>query len=290
MSWTLDAIPTVLPRGIDSEYEVKPGWSYPAGYVGSKYSLRRVQGRVSLSLKSYSGNYVESDELPKNLLSTIHDLKGKYSGSLRIRWNGDTILAPQNGEPPIYIGKMRYENGAGSAFPGLDLDCPKTGTLSVYAGPQSHLDVGEIWSVPAYGHIRPKLTRRFRYEGERERINSATKHPELIDYVVHNIQWEGKRMYITNFGHIVSPVSVHLLRDKGVDLEETVNGFVEQGLFNAARFTFDRAERTYNRFGRPWVMATIGHVNDYDDTGPQPDLSTGPEYNLSDENVKEEGD
>ncbi len=288
MSWVLDAVPTVLPRGSDSEYEVKPGWSYPAGYVGSKYSLRRVQGRISLSLKSYSGNYVESDELPKNLLSTIHDLKGKYSGSLRIRWNGDTILAPQNGEPPIYIGKMRYENGAGSAFPGLDLDCPKTGTLSVYAGPQSHLDVGEIWSVPAYGHIRPKLTRRFRYEGERERINSATKHPELIDYVVHNIQWEGKRMYITNFGHIVSPVSVHLLRDKGVDLEETVNGFVEQGLFNAARFTFDRAERTYNRFGRPWVMATIGHVNDYDDTGPQPDLSTGPEYNLSDENVKEE--
>ena len=289
MSWILDAVPTVLPRGSDSEYEVKPGWSYPAGYVGSKYSLRRVQGRVSLSLKSYSGNYVESDELPKNLLSTIHDLKGKYSGSLRIRWNGDTILAPQNGEPPIYIGKMRYENGAGSVFPGLDLDCPKTGTLSVYAGPQSHLDVGEIWSVPAYGHIRPKLTRRFRYEGERERINSATKHPELIDYVVHNIQWEGKRMYVTNFGHIVSPVSVHLLRDKGVDLEETVNGFVEQGLFNAARFTFDRAERTYNRFGRPWVMATIGHVNDYDEDGPQPDLSTGPEYDMSDENVKEEG-
>ena len=286
----LDAVPTVLPRGSDSEYEVKPGWSYPAGYVGSKYSLRRVQGKISLSLKSYSGNYVESDDLPKNLLSTIHDLKGKYSGSLRIRWNGDTILAPQNGEPPIYIGKMRYENGAGSAFPGLDLDCPKTGTLSVYAGPQSHLDVGEIWSVPAYGHIRPKLTRRFRYEGERERINSATKHPELIDYVVHNIQWEGKRMYVTNFGHIVSPVSVHLLRDKGVDLEETVNGFVEQGLFNAARFTFDRAERTYNRFGRPWVMATIGHVNDYDETGPQPDLSTGPEYDMSDENVKEEGD
>ena len=289
MSWILDAVPTVLPRDSDSEYEVKPGWSYPAGYVGSKYSLRRVQGRVSLSLKSYSGNYVESEDLPKNLLSTIHDLKGKYSGSMRIRWNGDTILAPQNGEPPIYIGKMRYENGAGSAFPGLDLDRHKTGTLSVYPGPQSHLDVGEIWSVPAYGHIRPKLTRRFRYEGERERINSATKHPELIDYVVHNIQWEGKRMYITNFGHIVSPVSVHLLRDKGVDLEETVNDFVEQGLFNAARFTFDRAERTYNRFGRPWIMATIGHVNDYDETGPQPDLSTGPEYDMGDENVKEEG-
>jgi hypothetical protein len=279
----------VLPGGSDSGH-VKPGESYPAGYVGSKYSLRRVQGKVSLSLKSYSGNYVESDELPKNLLSTIRDLKGKYSGSLRIRWNGDTILAPQNGEPPIYIGKMRYENGAGSAFPGLDLDCPKTGTLSVYAGPQSPLDVGEIWSVPAIGHIRPNLTRRrrSRSEGERRRVNTATKHPELIDYVIHNIQWEGKRMYITNFGHIVSPVSVHLLRNKGVDLEETVNDFVEQDLFNAARFTFDRAERTYNRFGRPWVMATIGHVNDYDETGPQPDLSTGPEYYLSDENVKEE--
>jgi len=289
LAWILEPIPTTIPKKDNSEYTIKPGWSYPAGYTGTKYSIRRIQGRIRLSLKSYSGNYVEAEELPKNLLSTIHDLKGNYAGSLRIRWNGDTILAPQNGEPPIYIGKMRYEKGAGSIFPGLDLDRQKTGILSVYSGPQSHLDVGEIWSVPAYGHIRPKLTRRFKYEGERERINTSTKHSELVDYVVHNIQWEGKRMYITNFGHIVTPVSMHLLRDKGVDLEGAVNEFVEQGLFNAARFTFDRVERTHKRFGRPWVMATIGHIDDFDDEGPQPDLSTGPEYDLSDENVKEEG-
>lgn len=288
MSWELVPEPTVLPRDSGSEYAVEPGLSYPAGYVGSKYSLRRVGGRLSLSLKSYSGNYVESEGLPEGLLSAIREFKGKYTGSMRIRWNGDTILAPQNGEPPIYIGKMRYRNGAGSTFTGLDLDRPKTGTLSVYAGPQSHLDVGEVWSVPAYGHIRPRLTRRFRYEGERERINTATTHSDLIDFVIHNIQWGGKRMYITNFGHIVTPVSIHLLRDKGVDLEEAITDFVDHGLFNAARFTYDRVERTYNRFGRPWVMATIGHVKDYDDTGPQPDLSTGPEYDLSDENVKEE--
>ena len=288
MLWDLQAVPTTLSAGDGSDFEIKPGDGYPGGYVGSKYTVRRLPERYSLSLRSYSGNVVDATEMPRGLIPAIREFCPTFTGTLRIRWNGDTVLAPRDGNPPLYLGKMRYSEGAASIFPGLDLDRPKEGVLSVYTGPQSHLDVGEIWSVPAYGHIRPRLTRRFRYEGDRERINSGTVHHELIDFVVHNIQWEGKRMYFTNFGRIVTPVSVHLLRDKGVDLQEAISGFVDEGLFNAARFAYNRAERTYNRFGRPWVMATVGHVEDYDQTGPQPDLSTGPEYYLSDEEVKED--
>ncbi len=284
MSWELEQSTTLIPKGDGSDYEVTPGSIYPAGYIGSKYSIRRVEGKISLSLKSYSGNHVESSTLPKNLLKTIREIKGEHSGTIRIRWNGDTILAPQYGNPPLYIGKMRYGEGAGLNFPGLELDRHKSGTLSVYAGPQSALDVGEKWSVPGCkGNIRPKLTRRHRGG----RTNTITEHPQLVDYVVHNILWEGKRLYVNNFGHVITPVNIHLLRSKGVDLAKSVGEFDEQGLFNSARFTYERAERTNKSLGRPWVMAVIGHVDDFDDQGPHPDLSTGTSLPLNDDEAWE---
>ena len=288
LSWTLENSSSELTMGNGKSYTINPGDGYPAGYIGTKYSLRKIKGRYSLSLKSYSGNYVEAEKLPKNLLSTLSSLKGNYSGTIRIRWNGDTLLSPENGEPAIYIGKMKYSENAGKIFPGLDLDRRKDSLISLYSGPQSHLDVGEIWSVPAHGHIRPKLTRRIKFEGEKSRINTITEHHDLINFIIHNIQWEGKRIYITNFGNIISPVSIHLLRDKGIDLEKEITNLDSEGLFNAARFTLDRAKRTFHRFGRPWVMANIGNIEDYDGNGPQPDLSTGPEYFLSDEAIKED--
>ncbi len=283
MSWELEQSPTLIPEGNGSDQEVAPGSTYPCGYIGSKFSLRRVAGRISLSLKSYSGNHVESKSLPKNLLKSIHEIKGEHSGTIRIRWNGDTILAPQNGKQPLYIGKMRYSEGAGLIFPGLDLDRYKSGPLSVYTGPHSALDVGERWSVPGYkGNIRPKLTRRH----VRGRTNTITKHPDLVDYVVHNVQWEGKRLYINNFGHIITPVNIHLLRSKGVDLAKVLEEFDEQGLYNSVRFTYERAERTNKSLGRPWVMAVIGHVNDFDDQGPHPDTSMG--HSLNDDEAGED--
>ena len=95
LSWTLENLPSELPRGGERLYTVNPGEVYPAGYIGSKYSLRKIKGKYSLSLKSYSGNHVEAKKLPKNLLSTLSTLTGNYSGTIRIRWNGDTLLAPQ---------------------------------------------------------------------------------------------------------------------------------------------------------------------------------------------------
>jgi len=286
--WTLEEVSTTIPRGDGREFTVNPGIGYPAGYVGSKYAVRRVGNRYTFSLKSYAGNYVEANQMPRNLISCIRKYKPTFSGTLRIRWNGDTILAPQNGEPPIYLGKMRYDEGAESIFPGLNL-CEKRDGMHIYAGPQSHLDVGEIWSIPAYGHIRPKMTRRFRYEGQRERINTQTEHIDLTTYVINNIQWEGKRLYFNNFGQIITPVHYHLLRNNDIELESTVREFTNTGLYNAARFVTDRAKRTTTRFGRPWVMLVIGHVDDFD-IGPEPDLSTGPEYDLSDEIIREEAE
>ena len=178
---------------------------------------------------------------------------------------------------------MRYAEGAGQIFPGLDLDRHKSGILTVYAGPQSALDIGERWSVPAYkGNIRPRLTRR----NSGGRTNTITKHPTLVDYVVHNVQWEGKRMYVNNFGHVITPVNIHLLRSKGVDLTRVLAEFDEQGLYNSARFTYERAERTNKSLGRPWVMAAIGHIDDFDEPGPHPDASMG--HALDDDDYKEE--
>mgnify|MGYP000035110736 FL=1 len=121
MSWVLEDKPTnIMIRG--AEVLFNPGDGYPGGYSGSKYSLRRIGNRYFFSLKSYSGNFVEAKELPKGLIRAINMYKSGFSGSLRIRWNGDTILAPQNGEPPLYIGKMIYGENAGKLFEGLDLN------------------------------------------------------------------------------------------------------------------------------------------------------------------------
>ena len=60
-----------------------------------------------------------------------------------------------------------------------------------------------------------------------------------------------------------------------MDLAKSVEEFNEQGLFNSARFTYERAERTNKSLGRPWVMSVIGHIDDFDDQGPHPDPSTG---------------
>ena len=60
LSWTLENLPSELPMGGERSYTVNPGEVYPAGYIGSKYSLRKIKGKYSLSLKSYSGNHVEA--------------------------------------------------------------------------------------------------------------------------------------------------------------------------------------------------------------------------------------
>jgi hypothetical protein len=290
--WTLEEIETQISRGDGREFIVKPGSGYPAGYVGTKYSIRRVPlergTRYSFSLKSYAGNFVEATALPRNLMATIHKYQPGFLGTLRIRWNGDTILAPRGGEPPVYLGKMTYGEGAESLFPGLNLK-QSSGQMCLYAGPQSALDIGEPWSVPARGHIRPKLTRRFRVDGYRERINTQTEHLRLTDYTIQNLEWNGKRFYVTNFGQVVSPITITHMRLNRLDLKQEVEKLVEQGLDTAVRFAVGRIERTHASYGRPWVMFYVGHIDDF--VGPHPDLSTGPEYDLSDENVRsEEGD
>ena len=287
MSWSLLDKPTTMNlRG--NEIQVAPGQGYPAGYTGSKYTIRRIGNRYALSLKSYSGNYIEAKRLPSGLLEALRKYQPGFSGTLRIRWNGDTMLAPRNGEPSVYLGKMTYGDGAEFLFPGLNLK-QTSPQMCVYAGPQSALDIGEPWSVPARGHIRPKLTRRFRVNGVRERINTITEHLKLTDYTIQNLEWDGKRFYITNFGQIVSPITITHLRLNRLDLKDEIEKLAKEELDTAVRFAMGRIERTHTSYGRPWVMFYVGHVDDF--TGPQPDLSTGPEYDLSDEYVKpEEGD
>jgi len=284
--WTLEEVSTTIPRGDGREFTVNPGIGYPAGYVGSKYAVRRVGNRYTFSLKSYAGNYVEANQMPRNLISCIRKYKPTFSGTLRIRWNGDTILAPQNGEPPIYLGKMRYDEGAESIFPGLNL-CEKRDGIHIYAGPQSFLDIGESWSVPAYrSNDRPKLIRRFRYEGERERIKTFTEHQDLTGLAVYNFNPNGKRFYFTNFGQIITPLTLIHIRPKGIDLQQELKKVIDNNLDNAARFIVGKIERTNMSFGVPWVMFVVGNVQEYG--GPQLDLSTGPEYDNSDENSRSE--
>ena len=126
--------------------------------------------------------------------------------------------------------------------------------MEIYSGPQSALDIGEPWSVPARGHIRPKLTRRFKVDGYRERINTSTEHTELIDYTIRNLEWGGKRFYVTNFGQIVTPVTVTHLRLNNLDLKQEVENLAQKGLDTAVRFSMNRIERTHRSYGRPWVM------------------------------------
>ena len=297
LSWTLENLPSELPMGGERLYTVNPGEVYPAGYIGSKYSLRKIKGKYSLSLKSYSGNHVEAKKLPKNLLSTLSTLTGNYSGTIRIRWNGDTLLAPQKkNDPTIYIGKMRYSEDSGKIFPGLDLDRKKDLSMSIYTGPQSSDDIGEKWSVSAPGWIRPKLTRRKKSNGKVHRTNTITGHPELINFIIHNTQGSGgKRFYVTNFGNIITYVDNNLLRGKGIDLSQEVEKMNNEGLFNASRFTFEKAKRQWDRtvklYPKPetGAMVNIGNIEDFDSgIGPQPDLSTSREHSLNDDGNKEE--
>ena len=289
MSWELlDESSSLQVRG--KLVEISPGSGYPAGYTGSKYSIRRVGNRYHFSVKSYSGNFVEASKLPKGILKAITKYKPGFSGTMRIRWNGDTILAPRNDEPPLYIGKMIYHEGGEKLFPGLNLK-QDVGKMCLYAGPQSAMDIGEPWSVPTRrGNIRPRLTRRFRVDGERERINTHTEHLELTRFAIHDLDaFEGKRFYFTNFGQIVSPVTLTHFRLNGIDLGDEIQNLASQKLDTAVRFSMNRIERTNNSFGRPWVMFVVGNVEDYG--GPQPDLSGGAEYDLSDENARRsEGD
>jgi len=284
MSWALLDEKTELNLGGRS-VTIKPGTGYPAGYTGSKYSIRRVGNRYHFSVKSYSGNFVESTRLPKGILKAITKYKPGFSGTMRIRWNGDTILAPRNDEPPLFIGKMSYGDGAEGLFPGLNLK-QETGQMCLYAGPQSALDIGEPWSVPSRrGGIRPRLTRRFRVDGMRERINTETEHLELTRFAIHDLDsWDGKRFYFTNFGQVVTPVTLSHLRLNSLDLGTEIETLANQKLDTAVRFSMNRIERTHKSYGRPWVMFVVGNVNEFG--GPQPDLATGAEYDMSDEYAK----
>ena len=287
MRWVLKDNPTeITMNGVVQQ--INPGDGYPGGYTGSKYSIRRKGNRYSFSLKSYSGNFVQSKQLPEGILRAINSYKPGFSGSMRIRWNGDTILASQNNEPALYIGKMTYQEGSGLLFPGLDLK-QDSSKMGIYSGPQSAYDIGEPWSVPALGHIRPKLTRRFKVDGFRERINTRTTHTELIDYTIYNLEPNGKRFYITNFGQVVTPITIGHIQRNNLDLKQEVENLAKKGLDTAVRFCMNRIERTHRSYGKPWVMFCIGNVDRF--IGPQPDLSSGPEYDLSDEGVKRgEGD
>ena len=71
-----------------------------------------------------------------------------------------------------------------------------------------------------------------------------------------------------------------------MDLARVLAEFDEQGLYNSARFTYERAERTNKSLGRPWVMAVIGHIDDFDEPGPHPDASMG--HALDDDDYKED--
>ena len=287
LSWTLEPIATELPLDENNSITIHPGDDYPPGYTGSKFTIRRIQNKYQLSVKSYTGNYVDAKTLPKNLLSTIIRLKGNYSGSLRIRWNGDTILAPQNSGAEMYIGKMTYGDDAGKLFPGLDLDKEKHGRMAVYTGPQSGLDVGEKWSVPAFkSGDRPKLIRRVLRT--KDRIKTITEHFKLTDFIVKQLNPAGKRLYVTNFGHIVTPVHNVELRANHIDLLQTIENFNSDGLYNASRFTYQKAERSFKESGTPWVMALIGHIDDFDGFGPQFDLSTIPDNRLNEDDDLED--
>ena len=166
MTWILEDKPSkILVKG--ELLSFVPGDGYPGGYSGSKYSLRRVGNKYVFSLKSYSGNFVEAKQLPKGLIPAINLHKSGFSGSLRIRWNGDTVLAPQNGEPPIYIGKMTYGDGAGKIFHGLDLN-QDSSVFSIYAGPQSALDVESLGACLQGGTYVPNLLVDFVLKGIEE--------------------------------------------------------------------------------------------------------------------------
>ena len=73
-----------------------------------------------------------------------------------------------------------------------------------------------------------------------------------------------------------------------IDLLQTVENFNSDGLYNASRFTYQKAERSFKESGTPWVMALIGHIDDFDGFGPQFDLSTTPVNRLNEDDDLED--
>jgi hypothetical protein len=266
--WHLVEEKSIFPAASGEHTEYLPGSSYPF-FAGSKFTLTTN----GFFMKSY-GVPIKSDSIPNGIQAARQLYAGRPTGSIRIRWNGDTLAQVQG--QTIYLGKMV---GLGQEiFPGTKMNRSlENPSNRLWGGPQSPMDIGERWIVPLSVNERPHLIRK---SGGKDglRNRTLTKHPKItqkrIDY-----NWKGGRVYFTFNGHVVAPIDYYHIGsrcDVMGDLTELNNTAPTSAKLVNERLS--RARPPAPPF--PWIV--IGKICGKDgdwgymgETGPQPDLS-GP--------------
>lgn len=260
--WKLVESATTINQENGSNITLRPGDYYPF-FAGSKFSLTSQ----AFFMKSY-GVPVKAATIPNGLQSARAKYAGRQTGSVRIRWNGDTIAKVADGI--VYLGKMvGVEN---EIFPGVILNRTfEDSSHRLWAGPQSHLDIGERWVVPL--NERPKLVRKGR---DRSRHYSTEGHPKTVQRRI-DYTWKGGRVYFTFNGYVVAPIGYPALGNR-VDVLGDLASLNEKYPVSA-NMVQARLKRSSPPIP-PYPMVVLGKLSDdsgnweaIDERGPQPDLS-----------------
>jgi len=262
--WKLVETATSINQGTGASETLQPGDYYPF-FAGSKFSLTSQ----AFFMKSY-GVQIKASTIPNGLQSARAKYAGRQTGSVRIRWNGDTLAKIADGI--VYLGKMvGVEN---EIFQGVILNRTfEDSSHRLWAGPQSHLDIGERWVVPLSVNERPKLVRKGR---DRSRHYSTEGHPEITQRRIE-YSWRGGRVYLTFNGYVVAPIEYPLLGNR-VDVLGDLSS-LNQKYPVSANMVQARLKRS-STHEPPYPMVVLGKIADdsgnwmsIDESGPQPDLS-----------------
>jgi len=200
-------------NSIKSESGEVPGNESQIGFRGTRF-------RISKAGKLYVVGYKISEPCFANatwvgiFVQSVRDVLGnnKWSGSIRIRANGDTYAS---GEVFTYIGNIDLSSGEefdGFYFGGNGKP-PNFGNnqLYFYGGPHNHLQVGERWTIPqdTWAKRQGHLGNVGKKVGERgDWVWSSSDHKEFIDRMrtILHLNADFIRFYITCYGYVVCPI------------------------------------------------------------------------------------
>jgi hypothetical protein len=268
----LNRNPTTVSPDEDLVVSIESGKPWPGVYRGSKYSLRRDGGGVSLYL---SHRRIELEgAVPDGLLDALLAVgksDGAGLGSVRVTANRDVLTKVQadnypavdealvdEGWIPVYVGKL---SGV-IAFPNVENN-PAAGALDppcVWEGlPFNH---GESWTMPARGgpEWRIKLSQSYKFP-------SANDHTDLTR-TFRSFRPSGGRFRINEHGHIWIELPNQKVQ-KSAQLADKVESWYEtakdRGRNQILQLIHRRLEATGGgdpSSGR--LPIYLGHISDYD--------------------------
>jgi hypothetical protein len=261
--WVLHRSETELPSPDGGSVKIRPGELYPF-YTGTRFSITTS----AFFMKSY-GEQFRASGVPNGLREARGDYAGRQTGGIRIRWNGDTLARVEDGV--VYLGKMT--NLGQEIFEGVQLNRPlDVPTRALWAGPQSHNDIGERWIVPMSVNERPKLVRKGQ---DKSRSYTYGKHIDITDRRLQ-YNWRGGRIYVTFNGYVVAPIEYPLIQNR-VDVNGDLRGLNKSHPASAKMIT-ERIKRA-SPPQPPYIFVVLGKLGDdsphfgIDGQGVQPDLS-----------------